>query len=190
MKRAIALGCLLCLCAGFALASDAPQTREATFYLEGMPETVVLTAYDAGQGYTLWYDAGMFAPEAMEAGSEDLVLVPVSEDALAGISFLLRPLETQDLTLDDAAQKEVDAWMADDYEMVHWQETDVEPFINYPHRQFTLRREDAMMDVYLLEADTQRYAFYAEYPAEAAEGMGPRMRLMVVNFEEGSPAAE
>ncbi len=164
-----------------ALSETAPQTKEGTIYLEGMPETVTLTLFESEQGYRLWYDAGMFAfAPAQEEEYED-VFRPASPDAVEGVYLSIRYSSQLDYTLEDAGQDAEKSLKENGYTVTTIDTSELFP----AYRSFGFHgiNVESILDTYIVEAEEGQYYITAAYPLIAAEGFGGRLRYLASTFE-------
>ncbi len=162
-------------------APTAPQTKESTIYLEGMPETVTLTLFESEQGYRLWYDANMFtfAP-AQEEEYED-VFRPASPDAVEGVYLSIRYSDQQDYTLEDARLDVLKSLKESGYSANEIVTEELFP----AYRSFGFHgvSVDSVLETYIVEVEEGQYHITAAYPLIAAEGFGGRLHQTVATFE-------
>ncbi len=164
-----------------ALSETAPQTKEGTIYLEGMPETITLTLFESERGYRLWYDANMFAFVPADEGNDVDTFKPASPDAVDGVSLTINYSAQLDYTLEDAG-RDVEKSLQENGYTVTPVDTN-ELFPAYQSFGYHGVKGDSTTDTYIVAAEEGQYYITAEYPLEAAEGFGGRLRYIVSTFE-------
>ncbi len=164
-----------------ALSETAPQTKEGIIYLEGMPETVTLTLFESERGYSLWYDASMFAFAPADEGNDIDAFKPVSPDAVDGVSLSINYSAQLDYTLEDAG-RDVQKSLQENGYTVTTVDTN-ELFPAYQSFGFHSVKGNTITETYVVAAEEGQYYITAAYPLEAAEGFGGRLRYIVSTFE-------
>lgn len=183
LKRCITwVLCGLLLLTGAALAEDTPQTRKTIIFLEGMEETITETRLDTGRGYAIWYDAEMFALMPEDEGGGMDTLLPAHDTASQAIAFSVVPSGA--MTEEYAAEtaEAIPESLADNGFTVAPIDvaTLAQPYLVSGYQG---TKEDAVIEVYFINAEDEYYTITLEYPQEAAEGYGARMQGMLLTFE-------
>lgn len=164
-----------------ALSETAPQTKDGTIYLEGMPETITLTLFESERGYRLWYDAGMFAFVPADEGNDVDTFKPASPDALDGVSLSVNYSSQLDYSLEDAGQDVQKSLKENGYTVTPVDTNELFPA--YQFFGFHGVKGDSIMETYIVAAEEGQYYITSQYPLEAAEGFGGRLRYIVSTFE-------
>jgi hypothetical protein len=164
-----------------ALGETVPQTKEGTIYLEGMPETITLTLFESERGYRLWYDANMFAFVPAEEGNDVDTFKPASPDALDGVSLSVNFSAQLDYTLEDAGADVQKSLTENGFTVTSLDTNEIFPA--YQSFGFHGVKGSSIVDKYIVSAEEGQYYITAEYPLEAAEGFGGRLRYVVSTFE-------
>jgi hypothetical protein len=164
-----------------ALSETAPQTREDTISLEGMPETITLTLFESERGYRLWYDAGMFAFVPADEGNDVDTFKPLSPDAVDGVSLSVNYSAQPDYTLEDA-DGDVQKSLQENGYTVTLVDTN-ELFPAYQSFGYHGVKGDSIMEKYIVTAEEGQYYITVTYPLEASEGFGGRLHYIVSTFE-------
>ncbi len=164
-----------------ALSETAPETKEGTIYLEGMPETITLTLFESEQGYRLWYDAGMFAFASAQEEEYSDVFRPASPDAVEGVYLSIRYSSQLDYTLEDAGRDAEKSLQENGYTVTAVDTNELFP----AYRSFGFHgvNVESIQDTYIVEAEEGQYYITAAYPLTAAEGFGGRLRHIISTFE-------
>ena len=182
-KVVLAAALALLMAAG-ALAETAlppPETKEGTIYLEGMPETVTLTRFDSQRGYTLWYDANMFAYVPADEGSDIDEFRPANPDAIPGVSLAVTFSAQLDYTFEDA-KRDVRASLWENGYTV----TDIDTASLFPQLDtagYHGVKGDGITESYVINSGAGAFYITLQYPLVAAEGFSARMRYMTMSFE-------
>lgn len=164
-----------------ALSEAAPQTRQDTISLEGMPETITLTLFESERGYRLWYDAAMFAFVPAGEGNDVDTFKPASPDAVDGVSLSINYSAQADYTLEDAGRDEQKLLQDNGYTVTPVDTNELFP--SYQSFGFHGVMGGSVVETFIVAAEEGQYYITAEYPLEAAEGFGGRLRHIVSTFE-------
>ena len=183
MKRfSVILAMLLALAPMLgALSETAPQTKEGTIYLEGMPETVTLTLFESERGYRLWYDADMFALLPAGEESDADAFRPASPGAVDGVSLSVNYSCQLDYTLEDAGRDVQKSLQENGYTVTSIDTNEVFPA--YRSLGFHAVKGEAIVEKYIVGAEEGEFYITTEYPLTAAEGFGGRLRYIASTFE-------
>lgn len=164
-------------------APPRPQ-RLMAVAVEGQEEPVLMTRYtDAGLPFTIWFDAKHFTQ--VQAPGE--LTLDLQDNRLnAPVSLKVRWAERGDRTLSalmnqTQAQYVKDGWEVsglDPAGMMHTLEPAESPLA------FLARKGAQTSLVYLARTTKYDYTAVLTYPAEAAEGWGARMEMMLRTLEE------
>ena len=162
-------------------APAAPQTKESTIYLEGMPETITLTLFESEQGFRLWYDANMFNFAPAKEEEYDDVFRPANPDAVEGVYLSIRFSSKLDYTLEDAGRDVEKSLQENGYTVTALDTSEIFP----AYRSFGFHgvNVESVMEKYIVEAEEGQYYITASYPLIAAEGFGGRLHQTVATFE-------
>jgi hypothetical protein len=146
-----------------------------------MPETVTLTLFESERGYRLWYDANMFAFVPADEGNDVDTFHPASPDAVDGVSLSVNYSAQSDYTLENAGS-DVQKSLQDNGYTVTAVDTN-ELFPAYQSFGFHGVLGSSIVEKYIVAAEEGQFYVTAEYPLEAAEGFGGRLRYIVSTFE-------
>lgn len=164
-----------------ALSEAAPQTRQDTISLEGMPETITMTLFESERGYRLWYDAAMFAFVPADEGNDVDTFKPKSPDAIDGVSLSVNYSAQLDYSLEDAGRDKQKSLQENGYTVTSVDTNELFPA--YQSFGFHGVKGSSIMETYIVAAEEGQYYITVEYPVEAEEGFGGRLRYIVSTFE-------
>jgi hypothetical protein len=164
-----------------ALSETAPQTREDTISLEGMPETITMTLFESERGYRLWYDATMFSFVPADEGNDIDTFKPKSPDAVDGVSLSVNFSAQSGYTLEDAGRDVQKSLQESGYTVTAVDTNELFPA--YQSFGFHGVKDGSVTETYIVAAEEGQYYITAAYPPEAEEGFGGRLRYIVSTFE-------
>jgi hypothetical protein len=174
MKKTVALILLLALT--LAAQAAGASTTQGTVMLEGIAETVTLTLYESGLGYSLWVDMARFAPA--QTGDTETFYPTAAGAADASLSVTLMRGEG---SLKSAGRSAAALLVENGYKAEKADGSKLFPAygaLGYYGKQGDTRRE-----CYVLETSRGYYMIVLQYPAEAAEGFGARMSAIAASFQ-------
>lgn len=150
-----------------AEGSGRAQTTELTFMLEGMEETVPATLYN-GEGYSIYiFDEDW----RLETDMEDGVLEEKWE------STFNDDVELRVLHLGNRGLAEAQAFVKAKEDDYRFQEDKQGGLLG------TDEQDRELMEVLFYPSDGAMFAVLYQYPEEAMEGFGARLRVMADTFE-------
>jgi hypothetical protein len=162
-----------------------PVTKEATISLEGMEEPVTLTLFESELGYSLWYDANLFAlvkPDEQSAAQQVTdTFAPAIEGAIPGVSLTIHPDSQADVSLSDAGEAMLKTMQDGGFTVTQLDTSTLFP--QYEALGFHGVSSEGVMEQYLLQFENARFILSLSYPQEAAEGFGARLYYLISTFE-------
>ena len=162
-----------------------PVTKEATISLEGMEEPVTLTLFESELGYSLWYDANLFAlvkpDEQAEAQQVIDTFAPSIEGVIQGVSLSIRPDSQADIPLKEAGEAMLKTMQDGGFAVTQLNTSTLFP--QYEALGFHGVSGEGVMEQYLLQFESARFVLTLTYPQEAAEGFGARLYYLISTFE-------
>ncbi len=187
MKRILmfTIALMMILASAFALAETIPATREETISVEGTPEQITLTLFESERGYSLWYDANMFAFIPADEGNDIDTFRPASSEAVENVGLYINYSNQLDYTISEAGKDTAISLLDNGYQI---SKIDVASlFPQYEAQGFHGIKGDQVIEKYVVASQTGLFYLTLEYPLEAAEGFGARLIYTISSFV---PAAQ